>query len=106
MCPLSDPGVIYIAFVPFQFLALGTHFGKVFLLDIQGNVTQKFEIVSTLKSIEIDNNVIKCIRYTSAWDCSAMLGTNANIVNHRIYYLLIHILHIFCGPVTLTRVSF
>uniref|UniRef100_A0AAY4C2X2 Vacuolar protein sorting-associated protein 41 homolog n=1 Tax=Denticeps clupeoides TaxID=299321 RepID=A0AAY4C2X2_9TELE len=26
------------------FLALGTHFGKVFLLDIQGNVTQKFEI--------------------------------------------------------------
>uniref|UniRef100_A0A665WJ15 Vacuolar protein sorting-associated protein 41 homolog n=1 Tax=Echeneis naucrates TaxID=173247 RepID=A0A665WJ15_ECHNA len=27
------------------FLALGTHFGKVFLLDIQGNVTQKFEIV-------------------------------------------------------------
>uniref|UniRef100_A0A672GL90 Vacuolar protein sorting-associated protein 41 homolog n=1 Tax=Salarias fasciatus TaxID=181472 RepID=A0A672GL90_SALFA len=32
------------------FLALGTHFGKVFLLDIQGNVTQKFEIVSILKS--------------------------------------------------------
>uniref|UniRef100_A0A8C7R302 Vacuolar protein sorting-associated protein 41 homolog n=1 Tax=Oncorhynchus mykiss TaxID=8022 RepID=A0A8C7R302_ONCMY len=31
-------------FIPFQFLALGTHFGKVFLLDIQGNVTQKFEI--------------------------------------------------------------
>uniref|UniRef100_A0A8C8GF91 Vacuolar protein sorting-associated protein 41 homolog n=1 Tax=Oncorhynchus tshawytscha TaxID=74940 RepID=A0A8C8GF91_ONCTS len=30
-----------------HFLALGTHFGKVFLLDIQGNVTQKFEIVST-----------------------------------------------------------
>uniref|UniRef100_A0AAY4C312 Vacuolar protein sorting-associated protein 41 homolog n=1 Tax=Denticeps clupeoides TaxID=299321 RepID=A0AAY4C312_9TELE len=29
----------------YQFLALGTHFGKVFLLDIQGNVTQKFEIV-------------------------------------------------------------
>uniref|UniRef100_A0A8C8GDY0 Vacuolar protein sorting-associated protein 41 homolog n=1 Tax=Oncorhynchus tshawytscha TaxID=74940 RepID=A0A8C8GDY0_ONCTS len=27
-----------------HFLALGTHFGKVFLLDIQGNVTQKFEI--------------------------------------------------------------
>uniref|UniRef100_A0A8C1XI76 Vacuolar protein sorting-associated protein 41 homolog n=1 Tax=Cyprinus carpio TaxID=7962 RepID=A0A8C1XI76_CYPCA len=27
------------------FLALGTHFGKVYLLDIQGNVTQKFEIV-------------------------------------------------------------
>uniref|UniRef100_A0A8C7KN03 Vacuolar protein sorting-associated protein 41 homolog n=1 Tax=Oncorhynchus kisutch TaxID=8019 RepID=A0A8C7KN03_ONCKI len=27
------------------FLALGTHFGKVFLLDIQGNLTQKFEIV-------------------------------------------------------------
>uniref|UniRef100_A0A3P8ZP99 Vacuolar protein sorting-associated protein 41 homolog n=1 Tax=Esox lucius TaxID=8010 RepID=A0A3P8ZP99_ESOLU len=27
------------------FLALGTHFGKVFLLDIQGNVTQKFDIV-------------------------------------------------------------
>uniref|UniRef100_A0A673G4B7 Vacuolar protein sorting-associated protein 41 homolog n=1 Tax=Sinocyclocheilus rhinocerous TaxID=307959 RepID=A0A673G4B7_9TELE len=26
------------------FLALGTHFGKVYLLDIQGNVTQKFEI--------------------------------------------------------------
>uniref|UniRef100_A0A668V6M5 Vacuolar protein sorting-associated protein 41 homolog n=1 Tax=Oreochromis aureus TaxID=47969 RepID=A0A668V6M5_OREAU len=28
-----------------SFLALGTHFGKVFLLDIQGNITQKFEIV-------------------------------------------------------------
>uniref|UniRef100_A0A8C7YMU2 Vacuolar protein sorting-associated protein 41 homolog n=1 Tax=Oryzias sinensis TaxID=183150 RepID=A0A8C7YMU2_9TELE len=27
------------------FLALGTHFGKVYLLDIQGNVTQKFVIV-------------------------------------------------------------
>uniref|UniRef100_A0A8C7TQJ9 VPS41 subunit of HOPS complex n=1 Tax=Oncorhynchus mykiss TaxID=8022 RepID=A0A8C7TQJ9_ONCMY len=27
-----------------SFLALGTHFGKVFLLDIQGNLTQKFEI--------------------------------------------------------------
>uniref|UniRef100_A0A673ZU27 Vacuolar protein sorting-associated protein 41 homolog n=1 Tax=Salmo trutta TaxID=8032 RepID=A0A673ZU27_SALTR len=27
-----------------KFLALGTHFGKVFLLDIQGNLTQKFEI--------------------------------------------------------------
>ncbi|MGH0156329.1 UNVERIFIED_CONTAM: hypothetical protein FKN15_066646 [Acipenser sinensis] len=27
-----------------KFLALGTHFGKVFLLDIQGNVTQKFDI--------------------------------------------------------------
>lgn len=38
-----------IAFVSFQFLALGTHFGKVFLLDIQGNTTQKFEIVSGLK---------------------------------------------------------
>lgn len=38
-----------IVFVSFQFLALGTHFGKVFLLDIQGNQTQKFEIVSTLK---------------------------------------------------------
>lgn len=36
VCSLSD----------FQFLALGTHFGKVFLLDIQGNVTQKYEIVS------------------------------------------------------------
>uniref|UniRef100_A0A8C9T5J4 Vacuolar protein sorting-associated protein 41 homolog n=1 Tax=Scleropages formosus TaxID=113540 RepID=A0A8C9T5J4_SCLFO len=30
-----------------KFLALGTHFGKVYLLDVQGNVTQKFEIVST-----------------------------------------------------------
>ncbi|MBN3324662.1 VPS41 protein, partial [Atractosteus spatula] len=27
-----------------KFLALGTHFGKVYLLDVQGNVTQKFEI--------------------------------------------------------------
>uniref|UniRef100_A0A4W4ETP2 Vacuolar protein sorting-associated protein 41 homolog n=1 Tax=Electrophorus electricus TaxID=8005 RepID=A0A4W4ETP2_ELEEL len=32
-------------FVVCIFLALGTHFGKVFLLDIQGNVTQKYEIV-------------------------------------------------------------
>uniref|UniRef100_A0A673ZTZ4 Vacuolar protein sorting-associated protein 41 homolog n=1 Tax=Salmo trutta TaxID=8032 RepID=A0A673ZTZ4_SALTR len=35
---------INLRFIPFQFLALGTHFGKVFLLDIQGNLTQKFEI--------------------------------------------------------------
>lgn len=47
------PGLIYITFVCFQFLALGTHFGKVFLLDIQGNVTQKFEIVSRLKSFQL-----------------------------------------------------
>lgn len=39
---------LHYIIVPSQFLALGTHFGKVFLLDIQGNVTQKFEIVSTL----------------------------------------------------------
>lgn len=38
-------------FVSFQFLALGTHFGKVFLLDVQGNETQKFEVVSRLKSL-------------------------------------------------------
>lgn len=29
-----------------QFLALGTHYGKVYLLDIQGNITQKFDVVS------------------------------------------------------------
>ncbi|KAG2458062.1 AMPH protein, partial [Polypterus senegalus] len=36
----------------FKFLALGTHFGKVFLLDVQGNVTQKFDI-STVKINQI-----------------------------------------------------
>ncbi|XP_029445383.1 vacuolar protein sorting-associated protein 41 homolog isoform X1 [Rhinatrema bivittatum] len=35
-----------------KFLALGTHNGKVYLLDIQGNVTQKFEI-STVKINQI-----------------------------------------------------
>ncbi|KAG8139503.1 hypothetical protein E2320_002268, partial [Naja naja] len=30
-----------------KFLALGTHYGKVYLLDVQGNITQKFDIVST-----------------------------------------------------------
>uniref|UniRef100_A0A8C4RPL1 Vacuolar protein sorting-associated protein 41 homolog n=1 Tax=Erpetoichthys calabaricus TaxID=27687 RepID=A0A8C4RPL1_ERPCA len=35
-----------------KFLALGTHFGKVFLLDVQGNVTQKFDI-STVKINQI-----------------------------------------------------
>uniref|UniRef100_A0A8C2H3E9 Vacuolar protein sorting-associated protein 41 homolog n=1 Tax=Cyprinus carpio TaxID=7962 RepID=A0A8C2H3E9_CYPCA len=34
-----------------KFLALGTHFGKVYLLDIQGNVTQKFEIASLKLSL-------------------------------------------------------
>lgn len=38
--------MFYCVCVYSQFLALGTHFGKVFLLDIQGNITQKFEIVS------------------------------------------------------------
>nr|XP_020011261.1 vacuolar protein sorting-associated protein 41 homolog [Castor canadensis] len=27
-----------------KFLALGTHYGKVYLLDIQGNITQKFDV--------------------------------------------------------------
>uniref|UniRef100_A0A803SMK4 Vacuolar protein sorting-associated protein 41 homolog n=1 Tax=Anolis carolinensis TaxID=28377 RepID=A0A803SMK4_ANOCA len=27
-----------------KFLALGTHYGKVYLLDVQGNITQKFDI--------------------------------------------------------------
>uniref|UniRef100_A0AAR2J862 Vacuolar protein sorting-associated protein 41 homolog n=1 Tax=Pygocentrus nattereri TaxID=42514 RepID=A0AAR2J862_PYGNA len=51
-----------------KFLALGTHFGKVFLLDIQGNVTQKYEIVSKpglrLHSISLINgyhNMSLCI---------------------------------------------
>lgn len=42
-----------ILFVSLQFLALGTHFGKVFLLDIQGNVIQNFEVVSMLKFLSI-----------------------------------------------------
>lgn len=52
-----------IVFVSFQFLALGTHFGKVLLLDIQGNVTQRFEIVSTLKFLYITptNMPVSCI---------------------------------------------
>uniref|UniRef100_A0A5F8HDC8 VPS41 subunit of HOPS complex n=1 Tax=Monodelphis domestica TaxID=13616 RepID=A0A5F8HDC8_MONDO len=32
-----------------KFLALGTHYGKVYLLDVQGNITQKFDIVSIRK---------------------------------------------------------
>ncbi|KAJ7322684.1 hypothetical protein JRQ81_018971, partial [Phrynocephalus forsythii] len=27
-----------------KFLALGTHYGKVYLLDVQGNITQKYDI--------------------------------------------------------------
>ncbi|KAM6134585.1 vacuolar protein sorting-associated protein 41 homolog isoform 1-T1 [Pterocles gutturalis] len=27
-----------------KFLALGTHYGKVYLLDVQGNITQKFDV--------------------------------------------------------------
>uniref|UniRef100_A0A669E736 Vacuolar protein sorting-associated protein 41 homolog n=1 Tax=Oreochromis niloticus TaxID=8128 RepID=A0A669E736_ORENI len=50
-------GLIYITFVSFQFLALGTHFGKVFLLDIQGNITQKFEISSVkINQISLDES--------------------------------------------------
>uniref|UniRef100_A0AAR2L1P8 Vacuolar protein sorting-associated protein 41 homolog n=1 Tax=Pygocentrus nattereri TaxID=42514 RepID=A0AAR2L1P8_PYGNA len=40
-----------------KFLALGTHFGKVFLLDIQGNVTQKYEISSVkINQISLDES--------------------------------------------------
>uniref|UniRef100_A0A4W4ETN3 Vacuolar protein sorting-associated protein 41 homolog n=1 Tax=Electrophorus electricus TaxID=8005 RepID=A0A4W4ETN3_ELEEL len=40
-----------------KFLALGTHFGKVFLLDIQGNVTQKYEISSVkINQISLDDS--------------------------------------------------
>ncbi|KAI2649119.1 hypothetical protein H4Q32_020331 [Labeo rohita] len=40
-----------------KFLALGTHFGKVYLLDIQGNVTQKFEISSVkINQISLDES--------------------------------------------------
>ena len=28
-----------------KFLALGTHYGKVYLLDVQGNITQKFDVI-------------------------------------------------------------
>uniref|UniRef100_A0A2K6UTV7 Vacuolar protein sorting-associated protein 41 homolog n=1 Tax=Saimiri boliviensis boliviensis TaxID=39432 RepID=A0A2K6UTV7_SAIBB len=31
--------------VHISFLALGTHYGKVYLLDVQGNITQKFDVV-------------------------------------------------------------
>uniref|UniRef100_A0A2K5ISK2 Vacuolar protein sorting-associated protein 41 homolog n=1 Tax=Colobus angolensis palliatus TaxID=336983 RepID=A0A2K5ISK2_COLAP len=31
--------------VHMSFLALGTHYGKVYLLDVQGNITQKFDVV-------------------------------------------------------------
>lgn len=58
-----------IVLVSFQFLALGTHFGKVFLLDIQGNVTQKFEIVSTLKFLpdsRISENISLVLAF-STW---------------------------------------
>uniref|UniRef100_A0A4W4EV85 Vacuolar protein sorting-associated protein 41 homolog n=1 Tax=Electrophorus electricus TaxID=8005 RepID=A0A4W4EV85_ELEEL len=42
---------------PLGFLALGTHFGKVFLLDIQGNVTQKYEISSVkINQISLDDS--------------------------------------------------
>lgn len=55
-----------LVFVSFQFLALGTHFGKVFLLDVQGNITQKFEVVSRPKSYA-DNNVLSVSqRYSAA----------------------------------------
>lgn len=58
-----------IVLVSFQFLALGTHFGKVFLLDIQGNVTQKFEIVSPLKFLpdsRISENISLVLAF-STW---------------------------------------
>ncbi|MEQ2258288.1 Vacuolar protein sorting-associated protein 41, partial [Xenotaenia resolanae] len=40
-----------------KFLALGTHFGKVFLLDIQGNATQKYEVSSVkINQISLDES--------------------------------------------------
>ncbi|XP_069469381.1 vacuolar protein sorting-associated protein 41 homolog isoform X2 [Ambystoma mexicanum] len=40
-----------------KFLALGTHNGKVYLLDVQGNVTQKFEISQVkINQISLDED--------------------------------------------------
>lgn len=40
-----------------KFLALGTHFGKVFLLDVQGNITQKFDISSVkINQVSLDES--------------------------------------------------
>ncbi|XP_014884004.1 vacuolar protein sorting-associated protein 41 homolog isoform X1 [Poecilia latipinna] len=40
-----------------KFLALGTHFGKVFLLDIQGNATQKYDVSSVkINQISLDES--------------------------------------------------
>ncbi|CAH2283278.1 vacuolar sorting-associated 41 homolog isoform X2 [Pelobates cultripes] len=40
-----------------KFLALGTHNGKVYLLDIQGNMTQKFDISSVkINQISLDDS--------------------------------------------------
>ncbi|KAL0619082.1 hypothetical protein AAY473_011762 [Plecturocebus cupreus] len=33
--------------IPSYFLALGTHYGKVYLLDVQGNITQKFDVTES-----------------------------------------------------------
>uniref|UniRef100_H3AZP1 Vacuolar protein sorting-associated protein 41 homolog n=2 Tax=Latimeria chalumnae TaxID=7897 RepID=H3AZP1_LATCH len=40
-----------------KFLALGTHCGKVYLLDVQGNITQKFDIASVkINQISLDDS--------------------------------------------------
>lgn len=71
-------GFICITRVLFQFLALGTHFGKVFLLDIQGNITQKFEIVSTL--IHTKHIMMQYFRHTgTCGTCTSIHITNINI---------------------------
>uniref|UniRef100_A0A671K9V8 Vacuolar protein sorting-associated protein 41 homolog n=1 Tax=Sinocyclocheilus anshuiensis TaxID=1608454 RepID=A0A671K9V8_9TELE len=54
------------------FLALGTHFGKVYLLDIQGNVTQKFEISLTF---------LCCTYLCSVFYCPLQMLTNRNWLN-------------------------
>uniref|UniRef100_A0A671K648 Vacuolar protein sorting-associated protein 41 homolog n=1 Tax=Sinocyclocheilus anshuiensis TaxID=1608454 RepID=A0A671K648_9TELE len=80
-----------------KFLALGTHFGKVYLLDIQGNVTQKFEISPVkINQISLDESgdhvgicsedgksltFLCCTYLCSVFYCPLQMLTNRNWLN-------------------------
>uniref|UniRef100_A0A674CUY6 Vacuolar protein sorting-associated protein 41 homolog n=1 Tax=Salmo trutta TaxID=8032 RepID=A0A674CUY6_SALTR len=63
------------------FLALGTHFGKVFLLDIQGNVTQKFEIVSTPHNPKKESLALSVKASDTGLFCCCIIHTKQRITN-------------------------
>uniref|UniRef100_A0A8C2SAX8 Vps41 beta-propeller domain-containing protein n=1 Tax=Capra hircus TaxID=9925 RepID=A0A8C2SAX8_CAPHI len=50
-----------------KFLALGTHYGKVYLLDVQGNITQKFDVINQVSLDESGEHMGVCAEDGKVW---------------------------------------